>query len=148
MCPTHRHPKDHACSKASTPIPSRSSTPTVVQPIKPFAKLNLAPSQASSAAGPSSSGSNPTSARAAAAAAALKRAGQQVKQASDNVQIGKTKEEKYVGCPSPQKTVANDIRRSLAEQESAFKALKARKDKGVLSKAEEVSTTPSHAHQR
>jgi hypothetical protein len=132
MCPTHRHPKDHSCSKTSTPITSRSSTPTTQPLPKPFAKLNI-----SSTSTPSSSStgtSNPASARAAAAAAALKRAGQDVKLASEKVQIGKTKEEKCVDASLHSLT----LRRSLAEQESAFKALKARKEKGVLSKAEEV----------
>ncbi|WVR05315.1 hypothetical protein IAU60_002329 [Kwoniella sp. DSM 27419] len=154
FCPTHRHSTSHICQASGAPSSSSSSTGTPQPPVtKPAGKAALgrflppsmqSPSTSSStpvrptpqppiipnASQPpvrahsmstsdtiSAGGARPMDARAAAAAAALKRAGQDVK-----VPFVKTKVEK----------------RSQAELNSTIQAMKARHDKGLLSKAEEL----------
>ncbi|KAK8869668.1 hypothetical protein IAR55_000236 [Kwoniella newhampshirensis] len=150
FCPSHRTASSHSCaSPNSTPSSSRTNTPQppVSRPAGKAAMSRLLPPSmqppvtASSSRSPPapirsdphpsprppSSGPQPITAssgpkeqldaRAAAAAAALKRAGHDVK-----VPFVKTKTEK----------------RSQAELNSSIQALKARHDKGLLSKAEEV----------
>ncbi|WVF72034.1 hypothetical protein IAT40_006846 [Kwoniella sp. CBS 6097] len=119
-------------SANSSPAPAVTATKPSQPPIKAPIPVKAAsapsgpsnpnpnPNPSSSSAGPemgSGSGSKPLDARAAAAAAALKRAGQDVK-----VPFVKTKTEK----------------RSQAELNSTILALKARHDKGLLSKTEEL----------
>ncbi|WVQ78596.1 hypothetical protein IAT38_000682 [Cryptococcus sp. DSM 104549] len=157
FCPTHRHPNTHTCTPNSTPSSSRTGTPQpaisrpagkaafsrllppsmqppasatsapVAGPYKAAAPVKAAPLKAASpqavgsgsapVAASSSSAGKQLDAKAAAAAAALKRAGQDVK-----VSFVKTKVEK----------------RTQAEINSQIQALKARHDKGLLSKTEQV----------
>ncbi|CAD6569238.1 MAG: hypothetical protein TREMPRED_005131 [Tremellales sp. Tagirdzhanova-0007] len=156
FCPTHRHSASHSCN--ATPSSSRGSTPqpsaqpsrpagraamsrllppsmqvsssksiTATKPIittrpTPLPAISPRPVPASPQSVPSSSqpipvSTSPFDARAAAASAALKRAGQDVK-----VPFVKSKTDK----------------RADAEMQSTIQALKARHDKGLLSKTEEI----------
>ncbi|WVN86705.1 uncharacterized protein L203_101877 [Cryptococcus depauperatus CBS 7841] len=147
FCPTHRYATAHACN---TPSPSASSSriialqppdasnatekyglsrliPTSIHLPVINSKLSLpqklAPPSSNTPTVSSTSLTNPDTpiqkldARAAAAAAAMKRAGKDVK-----VPFVKTKVEK----------------RTKAEFDSQIKALKARHEKGLLTKAEQV----------
>ncbi|OWT41345.1 hypothetical protein C362_00811 [Cryptococcus neoformans Bt1] len=151
FCPTHRHPTSHTCSN-QTPSPSSSSsrigTPQTQATSRPASKAALSrllppsmqppasaeasrpvpPVKVNSANSNSSaprplaapSGGNIGSsldAKAAAAAAAFKRAGQDVK-----VPFVKSSAEK----------------RTQAETNSQIQALKARHEKGLLTKTEQV----------
>ncbi|ORY28253.1 hypothetical protein BCR39DRAFT_445844, partial [Naematelia encephala] len=139
FCPTHRHTTSHTC----TPIASGSNTPLNLNASsRPTAKSGLSrllppsmqppsqstkpvqapnpPSQPQPQPQPipiSTNNSTPLDAKAAAAAAALRRAGQDVK-----VPFIKSKTDK----------------RAADEHASALKALQARHQKGLLTKAEEV----------
>ncbi|KIR80040.1 hypothetical protein I306_03004 [Cryptococcus gattii EJB2] len=151
FCPTHRHPTSHTCSN-QTPSPSSSSSrlgnpqasptsrpagkaalsrllpPSMQPPASAGVSTSMAPvkvnSVSSSLSGSkslaaSSEGNAPSNldAKAAAAGAALKRAGQDVK-----VPFVKSSAEK----------------RTQAEVNSQIKALKARHEKGLLTKTEQV----------
>ncbi|KAL7420611.1 hypothetical protein Q5752_004562 [Cryptotrichosporon argae] len=138
FCPSHRHAESHSCT--STPSSSRAATPQVnaapanaaraaLSRLVPPALQKASTSASSSSAKPApapfrpqvpattASSSQPLDARAAAAAAALRRAGQDVK-----VPFLKSKADK----------------RAQEEAASQLKAMKARHDKGILSKTEEV----------
>ncbi|RSH93978.1 hypothetical protein EHS25_006631 [Saitozyma podzolica] len=154
FCPTHRHTTSHACtpsnSRTSTPQPSSSSAGAGPSRSAAAAKAAMArfgskPSsssqtqtQSTSSIGAAGTPSQPVSsgpssapirthaaqasqaldAKAAAATAALKRAGQDVKSS----------------LPIKSKTE----KRADAEIASTIQALKARHDRGLLTKAEEV----------
>ncbi|KIY34317.1 hypothetical protein I305_03097 [Cryptococcus gattii E566] len=151
FCPTHRHPTSHTCSN-QTPSPSSSSSrlgnpqasptsrpagkaalcrllpPSMQPPASAGVSTSMAPVKVNSVSS-SLSGSKPLAAssegnapsnldaKAAAAGAALKRAGQDVK-----VPFVKSSAEK----------------RTQAEVNSQIKALKARHEKGLLTKTEQV----------
>ncbi|OCF55794.1 hypothetical protein L486_06546 [Kwoniella mangroviensis CBS 10435] len=139
FCPTHRHSSSHTCTPSNTPSLSNTNLAFSSRPIRPAGKAALSrllpnsmtppiapssrpiPAPAPAVKVHSSSSSppvdKPLDAKAAAAAAAIRRAGQDVK-----VPFVKTKTEK----------------RSQAELNSTIQALKARHDKGLLSKTEEV----------
>ncbi|WOO82384.1 AN1-type zinc finger protein 2B [Vanrija pseudolonga] len=128
FCPSHRSAQSHSC----TPTPVGSPAPAQQQGAGKSAMSRLLQSSSSSSSSkpaakpiaapkPQQPPSQPVSAqleaRAAAAQAALKRAGQDAK-----VPFVKTKTEK----------------RADAELQSTIKSLKARHDKGLLTKAEQV----------
>lgn len=102
FCPPHRHATAHSC--APTPEPSRSGTPAAKAAMSRFLQPSKTtpnpPSQPRPVkAQPAASLPNvQVEARAAAATAALKRAGQNVKTAGQDVKVPfvKTKDEKWV----------------------------------------------------
>ncbi|WRT67278.1 uncharacterized protein IL334_004245 [Kwoniella shivajii] len=147
FCPTHRHSSSHSCTPSNTPSSSNTNLhqsqnqnqrpagkaalsrllpPSMTPPMTSTASAIKPPQQpiksySSQPINPpipvSSSASKPLDAKAAAATAAIKRAGQDVK-----VPFVKTKTEK----------------RSQAEINSTIQALRARHNKGLLTKAEEI----------
>ncbi|WVW82933.1 hypothetical protein I302_104948 [Kwoniella bestiolae CBS 10118] len=145
FCPTHRHSSSHTCTPSNTPSSSNINLSSQPQPqsqptrqagkaaLSRLLPQSMTPPVASSsssthpkpipavkvtsASSAPAASDKPLDAKAAAAAGAIKRAGQDVK-----VPFVKTKTEK----------------RSQAELNSTIQALKARHDKGLLSKTEEV----------
>ncbi|KAL1408840.1 hypothetical protein Q8F55_005654 [Vanrija albida] len=126
FCPAHRSAQSHSC----VPTPVGTPSPGAAASKSAMARLMSGASSASSSKPPTPAAASPRpqaapqppiaaqlEARAAAAQAALKRAGQDAK-----VPFVKTKTEK----------------RADAELQSTIKSLKARHDKGLLTKAEEL----------
>ncbi|TXT10633.1 hypothetical protein VHUM_02138 [Vanrija humicola] len=129
FCPSHRSAQSHSCTPTPVGSPAPTTTPGTPGGKSAMSRL-LQSSGGSSAASsprpvvaapkpqtPSEPLSAQLEARAAAAQAALKRAGQDAK-----VPFVKTKTEK----------------RADAELQSTIKSLKARHDKGLLTKAEQL----------
>jgi len=155
FCPSHRHPTSHVCN--ASPSSSRGSTPQPPsQPARPGGRAAMSrllpPSMQSSSSKstpittsrptpppaavpqPVSAAMSPLDARAAAASAALKRAGHDAK-----APFIKSKTDKCVYFKHDGSSSAEELRRRAeAETQSAIQAMRARHEKGLLSKAEEV----------